>query len=73
MYQMMGVFAEFERAMIRERVKAGLDRARAQGNALGLRWHYLTYLISKVVTPSSVRYGPCFIPGGRHAYIPFVK
>jgi DNA invertase Pin-like site-specific DNA recombinase len=33
MFQMMGVFAEFERAMIRERVKAGLERARAQGNA----------------------------------------
>jgi DNA invertase Pin-like site-specific DNA recombinase len=30
MFQMMGVFAEFERAMIRERVKAGLERARAQ-------------------------------------------
>jgi DNA invertase Pin-like site-specific DNA recombinase len=35
MFQMMGVFAEFERAMIRERVKAGLARARAQGKALG--------------------------------------
>jgi len=35
MYQMMGVFAEFERTMIRERVKAGLVRARAQGKALG--------------------------------------
>lgn len=35
MFQMMGVFAEFERAMIRERVRAGLDRARAQGKALG--------------------------------------
>ena len=35
MFQMMGVFAEFERAMIRERVKAGLERARAQGKALG--------------------------------------
>ncbi|MBX9773669.1 MAG: recombinase family protein [Xanthobacteraceae bacterium] len=35
MFQMMGVFAEFERAMIRERVKAGLDRARAQGTTLG--------------------------------------
>ena len=31
----MGVFAEFERAMIRERVKAGLERARAQGKTLG--------------------------------------
>ena len=29
MFQMMGVFAEFERAMIRERAKAGLERARA--------------------------------------------
>jgi DNA invertase Pin-like site-specific DNA recombinase len=35
MFQMMGVFAEFERAMIRERVKAGLERARAQGKTLG--------------------------------------
>ena len=35
MFQMMGVFAEFERAMIRERVNAGLARARAQGRQLG--------------------------------------
>lgn len=35
MFQMMGVFAEFERAMIRERVMAGLARARAQGKRLG--------------------------------------
>jgi DNA invertase Pin-like site-specific DNA recombinase len=35
MFQMCGVFAEFERAMIRERVKAGLERARAQGKILG--------------------------------------
>jgi DNA invertase Pin-like site-specific DNA recombinase len=35
MFQMMGVFAEFERAMIRERVNAGLARARAQGKRLG--------------------------------------
>jgi len=35
MFQMCGVFAEFERAMIRGRVKAGLERARAQGKALG--------------------------------------
>jgi DNA invertase Pin-like site-specific DNA recombinase len=31
MFQMMGVFAEFERAMIQERVRAGLARARAEG------------------------------------------
>jgi DNA invertase Pin-like site-specific DNA recombinase len=37
MFQMMGVFAEFERAMIVERVKAGLSRARAHGKRLGRR------------------------------------
>jgi DNA invertase Pin-like site-specific DNA recombinase len=35
MFQMCGVFAEFERAMIRERVMAGLERAKAQGKTLG--------------------------------------
>jgi DNA invertase Pin-like site-specific DNA recombinase len=35
MFQMIGVFAEFERAMIVERVHAGLKRARAQGKILG--------------------------------------
>lgn len=35
MFQMMGVFAEFERAMIQERVRAGLDRAKADGKRLG--------------------------------------
>ena len=35
MFQMSAVFAEFERAMIRERVKAGLERARAKGKKLG--------------------------------------
>jgi DNA invertase Pin-like site-specific DNA recombinase len=37
MFQMLGVFAEFERAMIRERVIAGLARARADGKRLGRR------------------------------------
>ena len=37
MFQMMGVFAEFERSMIRERVNAGLRRARAAGKTLGRR------------------------------------
>jgi len=35
LFQMMGVFAEFERAMIRERVNAGLSRARKAGKTLG--------------------------------------
>ena len=35
MFQMLGVFAEFERSMIRERVNAGIARARAQGQHCG--------------------------------------
>jgi DNA invertase Pin-like site-specific DNA recombinase len=35
LFQMLGVFAEFEAAMIRERTLAGLARARAQGKRLG--------------------------------------
>jgi DNA invertase Pin-like site-specific DNA recombinase len=35
MFQMMGVFAEFERSMIRARVRAGLERARKDGKTLG--------------------------------------
>jgi DNA invertase Pin-like site-specific DNA recombinase len=31
MFQMMGVFAEFERAIIQGRVRAGLARVRAEG------------------------------------------
>jgi DNA invertase Pin-like site-specific DNA recombinase len=37
MFQMLGVFAEFERGMIRERVNAGLARAKAKGVRLGRR------------------------------------
>jgi DNA invertase Pin-like site-specific DNA recombinase len=35
LFQMMGVFAEFERAMIAERVRAGLARAKSEGKRLG--------------------------------------
>ena len=35
LFQMMGVFAEFEREMIRERVMAGLARAKAHGTKSG--------------------------------------
>lgn len=37
MFQMCGVFAEFERGMIRERVNAGLARAKERGTKLGRR------------------------------------
>jgi DNA invertase Pin-like site-specific DNA recombinase len=35
MFQMLGVFAEFERSIIQERVRAGLRRAQAQGTRSG--------------------------------------
>jgi DNA invertase Pin-like site-specific DNA recombinase len=35
MFQMLGVFAEFERGIIRERINAGLARARERGIKLG--------------------------------------
>jgi DNA invertase Pin-like site-specific DNA recombinase len=35
LYQLMGVFAEFERAIIVERVRAGVARAKAEGKHLG--------------------------------------
>ena len=34
-FQLTGAFAEFERTMIRQRIKAGLKRASAQGVKLG--------------------------------------
>lgn len=37
MMQMVGAFAEFERAMLRERTKAGLDAARREGRIGGRR------------------------------------
>jgi Site-specific recombinases, DNA invertase Pin homologs len=38
MFQMLGVFAEFERSLIQERVYAGLDNARRKGIHLGRRF-----------------------------------
>ena len=35
MFQMLGVFAEFERSIIQERVRAGLARAKGEGKTLG--------------------------------------
>ncbi len=37
LFNICGVFAEFERAIIAERVKAGLVRAKANGKTLGRR------------------------------------
>lgn len=35
MFQMCGVFAEFERGMLSERVRAGINRAKSEGKILG--------------------------------------
>jgi DNA invertase Pin-like site-specific DNA recombinase len=35
MFQMLGVFAEFERTILQERVRAGIARARAKGTKSG--------------------------------------
>ncbi len=37
MFGMCSVFAEFERAIIKERINAGLERAKAKGKVLGRR------------------------------------
>jgi DNA invertase Pin-like site-specific DNA recombinase len=37
LFQMLGVFAEFEQEIIRERIIAGQQRARAQGKRIGRR------------------------------------
>jgi DNA invertase Pin-like site-specific DNA recombinase len=37
LFQMLGVFAEFEREIMRERIVAGQQRARAQGKLIGRR------------------------------------
>ena len=37
LFQMLGVFVEFEREIIRERIIAGQQRARAQGKRIGRR------------------------------------
>ena len=59
---MMGVFAEFERSMIQERVRAGLRRAKEEGKQLGrprvapdLEKRILDALKARKTTGDSVR------------------
>jgi len=45
----MGTVAELEREKISERTKAGLERAKKQGEKLGsMLWKYLSYQIIKI-------------------------
>ena len=48
MFQMVGVFSEFERSMISERVKSGLERVRKQGKKLGRKKTITDDIRSKV-------------------------
>ena len=62
MFQMLGVFSEFERSMIQERVRAGLRRAKDEGKQLGrprlapdLEKRILDALNARKATGDSVR------------------
>lgn len=58
LFQMSGVFAEYERAMIVERVNAGLARARSQGKVLGrpvLREHDRAGVLESLRNKLSIR------------------
>lgn len=55
LFQMCGVFAEFERSMISERVKSGLARARNQGKLLGRRKKLLALPDSLSLNSTTVR------------------
>jgi DNA invertase Pin-like site-specific DNA recombinase len=54
LFQMMGVFSEFERAIISERVRSGLERAKARfsvaaGTTIRSEWHLFLSLRKKGV------------------------
>jgi DNA invertase Pin-like site-specific DNA recombinase len=50
MMQMVGAFAEFERAILRERTKTGLDAARKEGRIGGRRPKLRTNQQDEIVT-----------------------
>src|SRR2546430_15269424 len=58
MFQMMGVFAEFERAMIAERVRAGLARAKSEGKRLGAPGRLPSHSKNESVRPWRLLGGP---------------
>ena len=58
LFQMSGVFSEYERAMIVERVNAGLARARSQGKVLGrpvVRKHDRSAVVEALRSKMSIR------------------
>jgi DNA invertase Pin-like site-specific DNA recombinase len=72
MFQMLSVFSEFERAMIQERVRAGLARAKSEGKRLGrppVRQHWSSESVTPWTNPVGLRacarspLGSALIPG----------
>ena len=51
MFQMLGVFAEFEREMIRERVNSGLDRVRGEIDRKGVYETKAGHTLSALAVP----------------------
>ena len=49
MFQMIGVFSEFERSMIRERVIAGQQRAKAEGRHIGRKSNLTNGVINAAI------------------------
>jgi DNA invertase Pin-like site-specific DNA recombinase len=73
MFQMMGVFAEFERSMIRERVLAGLARAKDHGRRRLEESDVAKIAVGPILDlevarePQASRtYRVAFCPGGKH-------
>ena len=61
MFQMIGVFSEFEREMISERVKLGLDKVKSQGKVLGPPTKINKGLVRKICDLHNEGYGLKFI------------
>ena len=51
MFQMMGVFAEFERSIIQERIRAGLQRAKSEGTHCGRPWETENAILADLRAP----------------------
>ena len=70
MFQITGAFAEFERSMIRQRIRAGLRRAVEAGKQLGRPKidPALEKRIESQITGRQGHVGDCQRPGRRHRY-----
>lgn len=65
-FTIAGAFAQFERERIRERVAAGLDRARAQGKTLGRPKKYNKDTEERVIMQYGRGLGPTAIAKNNH-------